>query len=180
MAKISLCLIARDEEHLLPGALESVYGVVDEIIVVDTGSQDATRQIAEDAGALVVDHFWQDDFSAARNDAVSHCTGDWVLVLDADERLAPGAVSAIREGVDKDSFDCGLLPLFNASRMDASIAEVLEGEAQLGEPVLIPRLFRRSLDLQGEGVVHENVANWLAGDKTIAMLRRPLCTTVPR
>ena len=143
MAKISLCLIARDEEQLLTGALESVYGAVDEIIVVDTGSTDGTREIARNAGALVIDHFWQDDFSAARNEALAHATGDWVLVLDADERLAPGAVTAIREGVEKNSFDCGLLPLFNASREDATIAEVLEGDAQLGEPVLLPRLFRR-------------------------------------
>ena len=174
MPKISLCLIARDEERLIRGALESVHGVVDEMIVVDTGSTDRTRQVAEAAGALVVEHFWQDDFSAARNAALAHVTGDWVLVLDADERLAPGALTAIRDGVEKDSFDCGLLPLFNASRMDASIAEVLEGEAQLGEPVLLPRLFRRSLDLRWEGVVHENVATWLAGEKTIAMLEAPI------
>ena len=160
MAKISLCLIARDEEQMLPGALESVYGAVDEIIVVDTGSSDKTKEVAKSAGALVVDHFWQDDFSAARNQALSHATGDWILVLDADERLAPGSSTAIREGVEKDSFDCGLLPLFNASRLNATIAEVLEGDAQLGEPVLLPRLFRRSLDLKWEGVVHENVATW--------------------
>jgi glycosyltransferase involved in cell wall biosynthesis/Tfp pilus assembly protein PilF len=174
MAKVSLCLIARDEEHMLAGALESVYGAVDELIVVDTGSSDKTREIARKAGALVVDHLWQDDFSAARNEALSHATGDWILVLDADERLAPGAVTAIRDGIEKDSFDCGLLPLFNASREDATIAEVLEGDAQLGEPVLLPRLFRRSLDLRWEGVVHENVATWLAGDKTIAMLEAPI------
>ena len=174
MAKISLCLIARDEEQMLPGALESVYGAVDELIVVDTGSRDRTKEVAESAGALVVDHFWQDDFSAARNQALLHATGEWILVLDADERLAPGASTAIREGVENDSFDCGLLPLFNANRLDATITEVLEGSAQLGEPVLLPRLFRRSLDLKWEGVVHENVATWLAGDKTIAVLEAPL------
>ena len=76
MAKIGLCLIARDEEQMLPGALESVFGAVDEIIVVDTGSRDRTREVATSAGALVVDHFWQDDFSAARNQALSHATGE--------------------------------------------------------------------------------------------------------
>jgi glycosyltransferase involved in cell wall biosynthesis/tetratricopeptide (TPR) repeat protein len=174
MAKVSLCLIARDEETLLRGALESVFGAVDELIVVDTGSTDSTREIARNAGALVIEHFWQDDFSAARNTALAHATGDWILVLDADERLAPGAVTAIRKGVEKNSFDCGLLPLYNASRSDATLTEVLEGDAQLGEPVLLPRLFRRSLDLRWEGVVHENVATWLAGDKTIAVLEAPI------
>lgn len=174
MAKVSLCLIARDEEALLRGALESVFGAVDELIVVDTGSVDNTRSIARDAGALVIDHLWQDDFSAARNAALAHATGDWILVIDADERLAPGAVTAIRKGVEKDSFDCGLLPLYNSSRSDASLTDVLEGSAQLGEPVLLPRLFRRSLDLKWEGVVHENVATWLAGEKTIAVLEAPI------
>jgi glycosyltransferase involved in cell wall biosynthesis/Tfp pilus assembly protein PilF len=174
MAKVSLCLIARDEEALIRGALESVFGAVDELIVVDTGSVDDTRSIARKAGALVIDHPWQDDFSAARNAAIAHATGDWILVIDADERLAPGGATAIRNGIEKDSFDCGLLPLYNSSRADASLAEVLEGSAQLGEPVLLPRLFRRSLDLKWEGVVHENVATWLSGEKTIAVLEAPI------
>ena len=89
MIRISLCLIARDEERFLPGCLASVSGVVDEIVLADTGSTDRTVEIARAAGATVVHHAWDEDFSAARNAALAAATGDWILLLDADERLAP-------------------------------------------------------------------------------------------
>jgi len=85
---ISLCMIARDEEPRLARCLASVAGVVDEQVVVDTGSRDRTPEIARAAGARVVICPWRDDFSAARNRSLAEARGDWALVLDADEMLA--------------------------------------------------------------------------------------------
>ncbi|HWR09086.1 glycosyltransferase family 2 protein [Sporomusa sp.] len=86
---ISLCLITKNEEHCLTRCLESVRHLVDEIIIVDTGSTDATVDIATGHGALVFYFHWTDDFAAARNYAISKAQGQWILVLDADEVLAP-------------------------------------------------------------------------------------------
>jgi len=162
MTSISLCIIARDEERFLEGCLASVQGVVSQIVLVDTGSTDRTRAIAEAAGALVVDHPWADDFAAARNAALPHATGDWILVLDADERLAPGAGAAIHAALQNPNFVLGLLPLSDASRLDATAAEVLDGTARRGEPFLLPRLIRRLPDLVWKGRLHENVADWIS------------------
>ncbi len=85
--RVSLCMIVRDEEERLPACLASVAGLVDEIIVVDTGSRDRSRDVAGAAGARVVDYVWVDDFAAARNESIRHATGDWIFWLDADERL---------------------------------------------------------------------------------------------
>ena len=86
---VSLCLIARDEEATIGMAIKSVLALVDEVIVVDTGSQDNTRIIAEGYGARVVEVGWEDDFSVARNVALAEASCDWILVLDADEFLQP-------------------------------------------------------------------------------------------
>jgi tetratricopeptide (TPR) repeat protein len=158
--RISLCLIVRDEAAMLPGCLASVEGAVDEIVVVDTGSRDETVQLALRAGAKVLELPWADDFSAPRNAAARAASGDLVLVLDADERLAPGAARAIRSAVRQGGFDIGFLRLHNAARADAPAADVLSGAARLGGPGLLPRLVRRTPDLEWRGVVHESVADW--------------------
>lgn len=84
-------MIVRDEARSIVRCLESVRDVVDEMVVVDTGSTDDTVALAEAAGATVHHVAWVDDFAAARNAALERCSGDWVLVLDADEWLASGA-----------------------------------------------------------------------------------------
>jgi tetratricopeptide (TPR) repeat protein len=81
-------MIVKDEERLIAQCMTSVKDFVDEIIVVDTGSEDRTVEIAEALGAKVFLHPWTGDFSEARNHAIDHATGHWILVLDADEKLA--------------------------------------------------------------------------------------------
>jgi len=175
MPTLSLCLIAKDEAAMLPACLASVQGVVDELIVVDTGSSDGTPELAREAGATVVEHPWQDDFAAARNAGLAACTGDWVLVLDADERLAPGAGQALRGALRKARFDCGLLPLHNAARVDAPAADVLSGAARRGDPILLPRLLRRTPDLAYRGVIHESIGHWLLdGGRSTARIEAPI------
>ena len=92
---LSLCLITRNEARNLPACLASVRGLVDEIIVVDTGSTDETVTLARAAGAVVHEMPWPGDFSVARNAAIERATGRWILVLDADETLPSASHAAV-------------------------------------------------------------------------------------
>ena len=100
-ASVSLCMIVKDEEQSLERCLDSVTGVVDEIVVVDTGSSDRTAAIAAARGARVVTRPWTGDFSRARNVSLQLARGDWVLVLDADEELDRRDRAALRALVDR-------------------------------------------------------------------------------
>jgi glycosyltransferase involved in cell wall biosynthesis len=84
---ISVCIIARNEEKNLPGCLQSVAGLAGEVIVVDTGSTDRTREIAREHGARVFDFPWIDHFAAARNECLRHARGRWIFWMDCDDRL---------------------------------------------------------------------------------------------
>jgi glycosyltransferase involved in cell wall biosynthesis len=96
-AKVSLTMIVRNEEDNLPHCLESARGFFDEIIVVDTGSIDRTKEIALQFGARVFDFVWIDDFSAARNAALEHATGDYAFWLDADDVIDPAESEKLSE-----------------------------------------------------------------------------------
>ena len=97
--QVSAALIVRDEAAMIGGCLESLRGEVDEIVVVDTGSVDATPHIVTSYGARLLHHRWNGDFSAARNRALDAVNGNWVLYIDADERLVPVIGTALREVV---------------------------------------------------------------------------------
>src|ERR1700689_1973012 len=88
-------MIVRNAENDLRPCLESARPLVDQIVVIDTGSTDRTQEIAAEFGATVVSFPWTDHFADARNAALAPITTDWVLVLDADEELAPEAFDAI-------------------------------------------------------------------------------------
>ncbi len=85
--KVSLCMIVRNEEENLPACLASADGLFDEKIVVDTGSTDRTKEIAQHLGTRVFEFPWVDSFAAARNESLRNATGDWIFWLDADDRL---------------------------------------------------------------------------------------------
>ena len=95
-------MIVKNEEKNLPSCLKSVLDLVDEMIVVDTGSTDNTKQIAIDLGAKVYDYPWQNNFAQARNHGLQYVTKDWVLVLDADEILSPKAIPQIKQLTQKE------------------------------------------------------------------------------
>lgn len=95
-AGISLCMIVKNEEKFLRQCLASVAGVVDEMVVVDTGSTDSTVSIAESFGATVIHREWRNDFSWARNEALKLAKYRWIFVLDADEELDPGSGEIVR------------------------------------------------------------------------------------
>jgi tetratricopeptide (TPR) repeat protein len=94
---LSLCMIVKDEERCLARCLHSAKPVVDEIIIVDTGSSDRTKAIAEVFGAQVFNFEWVNDFSRARNLSLSKASGDWILVLDADEAISPKSYGQLIE-----------------------------------------------------------------------------------
>ena len=93
---LSLSMIVRDEAAQIEDCLRSVQGFVDEMVVVDTGSTDNTPALAQAMGARVEQIEWPGDFAPARNQALQWVSGDWVLVLDADERLRPEAMAPLR------------------------------------------------------------------------------------
>jgi tetratricopeptide (TPR) repeat protein len=100
---LSLCMIVKNEEASLPQALSSVKEVVDEMIILDTGSTDRTAEIAKEFGASVYHFEWCNDFSAARNEALKYVQGQWVLVLDADEVLTPKIVPEMKQAIKSNS-----------------------------------------------------------------------------
>lgn len=97
---LSAVLIVRDEQDRLPLCLASLRGVVDEVVVADTGSVDETVAVAEAMGARVVHVAWTDDFAAARNAALEHARSDWVLHVDADEVVVAADGPALRAALD--------------------------------------------------------------------------------
>jgi glycosyltransferase involved in cell wall biosynthesis len=98
---ISLCMIVKNEEKVLRRCLDSVKGIVDEIIIVDTGSTDNTKKIAKEYTDKLFDFQWNNNFSEARNYAASKAQGKWILVLDADEYVDPSNLQQAIEEIKK-------------------------------------------------------------------------------
>ncbi len=143
MAKLlSAALIVRDEEQVLGDCLRSVRELVDEIVVVDTGSRDRTREIAASHGAHVTRFEWRDDFAAARNHAIEQATGDWILYIDADERIRPYDRCALEEILS----DIGLV---------ACKVRFHPRTGFTAYPEL--RLFRRDGRIRFAGAMHETI-----------------------
>ena len=103
--RLSVCLIVRDNETTIGPCLESIRPWVDEIVVVDTGSADATPRICEELGARVVHWAWRDDFSAARNVSLDHALGEWLFWMDSDDTIPQECGRKLRELVDGDHPD---------------------------------------------------------------------------
>ena len=89
-------MIVKDEAEQLAECLEGLRGLMGECCIVDTGSTDATLEIARTHDAKIHTFPWRDDFAAARNESLRHCVGDWILIVDADERISPGDIPAFR------------------------------------------------------------------------------------
>ena len=160
---ISLCMIAKNEEKDLANCLNSVKGIIDEIIIVDTGSADKTKEIAKKFNARIFDFKWIDDFSAARNESIKHATKDWILVLDADETLGKERLNIIKELIKDKENDAFLFLQKNYTNETSIAGFVSEGHKKNGKGYagwygsFIARLFRNKKGYQFEGTVHELV-----------------------
>ena len=158
---ISLCIIAKNEEKYLDQCLNSVKDLVDEMIIIDTGSTDRTKEIAKKFNAKIFDFKWFDDFSAARNESLKHATKDWILVLDADEMIDKEAVKVIKDFIKKNEYDAFSFIQKNYTN-DSSIAGFVSEEHKKNDSVysgwygsLIARLFRNKKGYEFSGTVHE-------------------------
>lgn len=146
--RISLCMIVKDEEQHVGACLRSAASVVDEMIVVDTGSTDATAEVAASLGAVVHSFEWIDDFAAARNASLEQATGDWVLVLDADEELGSESRCRLRpllESIEAEAFEV----------VQVNVAP--EGDPQAFTELRITRLFRNDPRYRYEGIIREQI-----------------------
>jgi tetratricopeptide (TPR) repeat protein len=147
--KVSLTMIVRDEEKNLGPCLAAVVDLVDEVVVVDTGSRDGTRDIAEHFGATVSTFPWCDDFAAARNAALDRAHGEWILVLDADDRILPQ---------DREGLRALLSSLPDSSDRAYWMHRVsLSEDGQIGAETEQALLFRRHADIRWEYGVHEQI-----------------------
>ncbi len=144
---ISLCMIVRDEEDILARCLDSVKGLVNEIIIVDTGSKDHTKDIARRYTSRVYDFTWIDDFAAARNFAFSKARMDYAMWLDADDVILP-----------PDRGDFLRLTLGMSPDIDTVMMKYVTGVDVQGNPTFSyyrERLLKTSLHPQWQGAVHE-------------------------
>lgn len=145
-AKITLSMIVKNEERYLEDCLKSVNNVVDEIIIVDTGSTDNTLKIAEKFNARIFHFDWINDFSAARNFALSKSTGKWILYLDADERLDASSAKLMLKLSENDS-DIGYY----------CTVKSYDSEVQRNNTIRYVRFFRNHPQARFEGKVHEQI-----------------------
>ncbi|WP_145407144.1 tetratricopeptide repeat-containing glycosyltransferase family 2 protein [Paenibacillus xylanexedens] len=150
---ISLCMIVKDEAQHLERCLDAVRNVVDEIIVVDTGSTDDTPDIARRYGAIVMRAAWSGDFARARNQSLALATNPWILVLDADEVWLP-----------TESMHAELQRLLSSDQDEIwgywiQITSLLghSGEERVTDAVC--RLFRNDPRIAFTGMIHEEVAS---------------------
>ena len=139
---LSAALIVKDEEQYLEGCLRSIAGLVDESVVVDTGSRDRSPEIARDMGARLFEFPWTGDFAAARNEALSHVRGNWVLYIDADERVRDTPQDKLRDLLS-DPDKIGYYVLLHARPGFTPYREM--------------RLFRNDPLVRFQGVIHENI-----------------------
>jgi GT2 family glycosyltransferase/glycosyltransferase involved in cell wall biosynthesis/tetratricopeptide (TPR) repeat protein len=146
---VSACIITKDEADNISACLASLDGLADEVVVYDTGSTDDTVAVARAQGATVVEGYWDDDFSRARNAALEHCQGQWIAWLDADETLVTADVDALRSllrRADPD-IDAFSVPIDNLTGTGAGSNFVHSA----------CRLFRRSA-CEWVGRIHEQIA----------------------
>lgn len=165
-ATISLCMIVKDEEDFLEECLQGVKQFVDEIIVVDTGSTDSTKEIAKKFTDKVFDFPWTNDFSAARNESLKHATKDWILVLDADEKITKQDFARIMQLIKTDDFPAYSLIQRNYTN-DSGLKDWQASDAGNSfsgfSPAIVTRLFKRGFTYSGK--VHENILDSMQGKK---------------
>lgn len=144
---LSLCLIAWNEADNIGRCLKSAEAFVDEIVVVDTGSTDCTREIAKAMGAKVIQVKWQNDFSAARNVSLENATGDWILFLDCDEELDAESRHELRKAIEHGSYEAYF----------AMVRNTTDTNIELTFPSI--RLFRNRKSFRFTGKIHEQIVN---------------------
>jgi tetratricopeptide (TPR) repeat protein len=152
--RLSLCMIVRDEQEMLPRCLETAAEAVDEIVIVDTGSTDATIEIARSFGARVIEHPWTGSFAEARNVSFDAASGDWLMYLDADEVLVGEDAALLRS-------------LIGRTWREAFRVREINHTGELGDGTAVThdalRILRNRPEYRFQGRVHEQIAACLPG-----------------
>jgi tetratricopeptide (TPR) repeat protein len=151
---LSLCMIVRDEEEMLPRCLAAAAPAVDEIVIVDTGSSDRTVEIARSFGAHVIEREWTGSFAEARNVSFDAAKGDWLMYLDADEVLVQDDAPMLRALTGRTWREAFYLSETNYT------GELGDGTAVTHNAL---RIFRNRPEYRFEGRLHEQIANRLPG-----------------
>ena len=138
---LSVCMIVKDEEAFLGECLTSLAPVAGELVIVDTGSTDGTVDIVRLYDARLFEIPWSDDFAAARNTSLEYARGDWILVVDADERLHEDDCEKLLNWIARDEDDITTLRIINPD----------------GTEGRLPRLFKKNAGLRYRGRIHEQL-----------------------
>lgn len=147
--RLSAVMIVRNEQEVISETIESVREIADEIIVWDSGSEDATVSLARERGAKVIHGSWKNDFSAARNECAEKATGDWLLWLDAGEKLSAATSAELRKFIDASA---------DMRKVYRIMVEIPAADsASAGEQNAQPRLLPAKAGLKFEGRVRETL-----------------------
>lgn len=149
-------MIAKNEERYIDRALASAAPLADELIVADTGSTDATVEIARARGARVVHFDWIDDFAAARNASLRPARGEWIVVLDADEYFAPGHAERLRRMLEAAPEGVAAYRVYQTNLADESGSQILDKSTTI-------RVFRNRAKHRYQFPIHEQVVDSLEG-----------------
>lgn len=149
LISISLCIIAKNEESNLASCLNPIASLVDEIIIIDTGSTDKTKEIALEYTEKVYDFRWNNSFSDARNFSISKASYDYILVLDCDELVESIDIREIKKLIQANPYKVGRLLRVNEYSREGSLYKYRER---------VNRLFSRHL-FQYEGIIHEQIVS---------------------
>jgi tetratricopeptide (TPR) repeat protein len=158
---ISLCMIVKNEEDWIEGALDSVRSIVDEIILADTGCTDRTMERARRFSPKVLDIQWTEDFGEARNRTLAEARHPWILVLDADERIAAQDLPLIEDAISRSKDGFHLIQrnyvfgnqVFGWTANNGRYPEGKQYSGYVDNPLI--RLFRNDPSLKFRGAVHE-------------------------
>ena len=142
---ISAALIVKNEEKYIKTCMESLQDFADEIIVVDTGSTDKTKEICSNYGALITDYKWDDSFANARNFCLDHCTKSWIIRVDGDEALPLMTKVNIYNAIVNNEADAFLVPIQNIQP---------NGTYELSSTI---RVFKNNPKYRYTGRVHEEI-----------------------
>jgi len=151
--KISGCIIARNEEANIANCIKNLKGITDEIIVVDTGSEDDTIRIAKELGASVYEQKWENDFSKARNAALERAAGDWIIFLDADEYFNEASLPNVRPEIQKAHSNQNIEGMLcNVFNIDLDAGRFLDSS-------YVMRIFRNRKHIRYINQIHEEISN---------------------
>lgn len=150
--KISLCIIAKNEERVIGRCIDNIKNYVNEIIVIDTGSTDKTIEICKNKGAKVYNFTWTNNFSDARNYALKKASGEWIVFLDADEYIQESDMNVVLnkiEFADKNGYEAIVCKCINLNEDNYTIKSV----------AFFIRIFKRSKNIRYVGSIHETIMN---------------------